>query len=149
MTVDGNALSDNAGGDVDGADDLGIGLDTLFDFTYTAHLPGEIDEEATNGRVNSDGAVFWELPLDSTETLTAAASGDSGGSNLVLILVVIGILVLGLIALAAVVFFIFMNRRDPAPAAVAVGDAPAPAYDPDQPTQPVETVDPESRSDPN
>ena len=149
LTVDGAALTNTAGGeDLEGAEDFGLGLDTIFEFTYTARLPGELDEEATNGRVGSDGTVTWDLPLDTTETLTAKSSTGGDSSNLLLILVVIGILVLGLIALGAVGFFIFMNRRgsSPAPETAAAGTAvdpqpgagvaPPPSYGADQPTQP-------------
>ena len=146
LTVDGMALTNTAGGeDLEGAEDLGLGLDTIFEFTYTARLPGEIDEEETNGRIASDGSVTWDLPLDTTETLTAASSTGGDGSNLLLILVVIGILVLGLIALAAVGFFIFMNRRSSSPAPAAApgvqpqagsGTPPPSSYGADQPTQP-------------
>lgn len=141
LTVDGAQLTDSAGEGLDDTEDLGIGLDAIFEFTYTARLPGEIDEEATNGQISEDGTVTWDLPLDSTETLTAASSTGGGGSDLTTILVVAGIIVLGLIALAAVIFFILMNRRGAAPAAsTPEGEAAPPppgAYDPDQPTRPI------------
>ncbi|MEZ4524205.1 MAG: hypothetical protein R3A46_21615 [Thermomicrobiales bacterium] len=156
LTVDGSQLTDTAGEGLGESEDLPIGLDTLFDFTYTARLPGEIDEDETNGRVSDDGSVTWDLPLEGSQTLTAASSAGGDGSNLLLILVVVGIIVLGLIALAAVAFFIFMNRRGSSPAAAtATGPTtpppPTTTYDHDQPTQPgfptSENADDQSRRD--
>ena len=157
LTVDGSALTDTAGEDLGDTGELGLSLDTIFEFTYTATLPGEVDEDETNGSVGSDGTVTWDLPLEGSATLTAASSTGSGSSNLVLILVVIGILVLGLIALAAVGFFIFMNRRGatPAPATAEPAGAPAPmpppppaSYGADQPTQPSMPTVPEAGEPP-
>lgn len=150
LTVDGSALTDTAGEDLGDTEDLGIGLDTIFEFTYTARLPGEIDEEATNGQIASDGSITWDLPLEGSETFTAVSSTDDGSSNLLLILIVIGVIVLGLIALAAVAFFILMNRRGSDPAAATVGGpAPPPppptSYGADQPTQPSIPTVPDER----
>ncbi len=159
LVVDGTALTDTAGDDLGDTEDLGLSLDTIFDFSYSARLPGEIDEEETNGRIASDGTITWDLPLDGTETLTAVSSTGGDGVNVLLILIVVGIIVLGLIALAAVAFFVLMNRRGSDPA-VATAGAPAPppppsasTYGADQPTQPsMPTVqdpqDPPQRNDP-
>jgi hypothetical protein len=155
LTVNGSALTDTAGEDLGDTEDLGLSLDTIFEFTYTARLPGEVDEDDTNGSVSSDGSITWDLPLEGSESLTAVSSTGGDGSNLVLILVVVGILVLGLIALAAVVFFIFMNRRGSTPAtATAVPAAPmAPpppaSYGADQPTQPTLPTVPEASEPPD
>jgi hypothetical protein len=146
LAVNGDILTDTASEDLDegaeGEDPFSdIPLDSLFEFTYTIRMPGEIDEDETNGRVNADGSVTWDLPLQGTETFTAVSRDDSGGTDILLIIVVVGIIVLGLIALAAVGFFIFMSRRGSGPAAAG---APA-GYPPpqggvpgsDQPTQPM------------
>ena len=161
LTVDGATLTDTAGEGLDDTGDLGIGLDTIFEFTYTARLPGEIDEDATNGRVIDDTVVTWDLPLEGSETLTAASSTDGGGSGLILTLVVVGIIVLGVIALAAVIFLVLMNRRGTEPATVTpegqstppmTEDEPAPpppgTYDPDQPTRPIPPQETDPPDDP-
>lgn len=160
LTVDGATLTDTAGEGLDDSDDLGIGLETIFEFTYSARLPGEIDEDATNGRITDDSVVTWDLPLEGSETLTAASSTNGGGSGLILTLVVVGIIVLGLIALAAVVFFVFMNRRGTEPAGAIpegqstpplTGDEEVPppgTYDPDQPTRPIPPPESDPAADP-
>lgn len=156
LTVDGSALTDTAGDDLGDTGDLGISMDTIFDFSYTARLPGEIDEEETNGTVASDGSITWDLPLEGSETLTAVSSTGSDSSSLLIILIIIGIIILGLIALAAVAFFILMNRRGSNTAPAATADAPAPppppaSYGADQPTQPSMPAvpDEEERQDQN
>lgn len=155
LTVDGTALTNTAGEDIGDTEDLGLSLDTIFEFTYPARLPGEVDEEETNGRVGSDGSITWDLPLEGSASLTAASSTGSD-SNLVLILVVVGILVLGLIALAAVAFFIFMNRRGSTPATATPAGSAAPpppasptSYGADQPTQPSMPTAPDAPEPPD
>lgn len=177
LTVDGSALTNTAGdelneGEDGGLGDLGFDMSMIFEFNYVARLPGEIDEDATNGRIGSDGRITWEIPLEGSATFTAASSVDDGGSNLWLILVVIGIVVLGLLALAAVAFFIFLNRRRSQPVVAtpitpagpaAPGATPPPAgptpYQPGSPTSPpappasspqtAETLPPAPRYDPD
>jgi hypothetical protein len=159
LTVDGDVLTDTAGEGLDegteGEDPFsGIGLESIFEFTYTVRMPGEIDEDETNGRIGADGSVTWDLPLEGSETFTAVSRDNDGGTDLLLIVVVIGIIVLGLIALAAVGLFIFMSRRGSAPATAATGPA---GYPPpvggvpgsDQPTQPMSPPPPSypSRTD--
>lgn len=147
LTVDGDILNQGAGegmseGGGEDMGDLGFGLDQILEMTYTARLPGDIDADETNGTVNDDGSITWDLPLSGQETLVAQSSSGGGDSNLVLLLVIAGGIVLGLIALAAVGFVVFMNRRTPAPGAPsAAGASTSPATgstwstDPNQPTQ--------------
>lgn len=146
LTVDGSALTSSAGeelGEGEDLSELGFDMSMFFDFSYTARMPGEIDEDQTNGRIGADGVITWELPLQGSETLTAASKVEGGGSNLWLVLIAIGIFVVGLLALAAVAFFIFMNRRSPQPAtATPAGPAPAPGYSPAAGTPPAPRVDP-------
>jgi hypothetical protein len=119
LTVDGDELVQGAGEDLgegQAPEDFGFDLATIFDMTYTANMPGDIDEDETNGEILDDGRVQWELPLTGVETLTAVSSADDDDSNLLIWLLIGGIILLGLIGVAAVVFIIFMGRRSTAPA---------------------------------
>lgn len=120
LTVNGDELVQGAGEDLgegQSPEDFGFDLATIFEMTYTANMPGEVDEDETNGEILDDGRVQWELPLTGVETLTAVSSGDDDDSNMLIWLLVGGIILLGLIGIAAVAFVIFMGRRKSAPAA--------------------------------
>ncbi len=155
LTVDGAQLTDTAGEGLGEGGDLGeFGLDlsTIFDFTYSARMPGEIDVDETNGRISEDGLITWDLPLEGSETLTAV-SAEEDSSNWVWILVVLGIIALGLIAIAGIVFVLLMTRRKPATEPAVVSETVSPPATPtsyavpDQPTTqitPVTPVEPEA-----
>lgn len=118
LTVDGDELMQGAGEDLGGGELTGFDPSQIFEMTYIASLPGEIDEDETNGTVLDDGRVQWDLPLSGSETLVAQSSTSDDGLNLAL-LVVIGIIVLGLLAAIVVALVIFMGRRGTGPAQTA------------------------------
>ncbi|MFW6074328.1 MAG: LppM family (lipo)protein [Chloroflexota bacterium] len=139
LTVDGDELLQGAGEGMDGGGELeGLDMSTFFEMTYVASLPGEVDEDETNGRVLDDGRVEWELPVSGSETMTAVSSTGGGGSNLALFLV-IGIIILGLLAAVVIGFVIFITRRDPS---AATAGAPGAGDSPDTVPMPQETGGP-------
>lgn len=118
-------------------------LSGFITMTYTVTMPGEIDEEETNGRILDDGRVQWDLPLTGTENFVAVSTTDSGVSTLMLA-GVIGLLFLFIGGAAALALFLIMRNRRAQPAP----EAAAPAgygVDPDAPTAPY----PHATQDPN
>lgn len=158
LTVDGDELVQGAGEDLgegQSPEDFGFDLATIFDMTYTANMPGDVDEDETNGEILDDGRVQWELPLTGVETLTAVSTADDDDSNLLIWLLIGGIILLGLIGVAAVAFVIFMGRRSttPAPAGPSApepGPGTQPTTDPysPPPSQPMGATPPPSTPPP-
>lgn len=102
-------------------------LSGFITMTYTARMPGEIDEEATNGRILEDGRVQWDLPLTGAETFTAVS--ETEGASTLLLLGVIGLLFVFIGGAALLALFLYLRSRRTEPAA-----APYPhAVDPNKP----------------
>lgn len=113
-------------------------LSGFITMTYTVSMPGELDEEETNGDVLADGRVQWDLPLSGTHNFIAVSETEGDGAGL-LLWVVLGALLLAFVGGAALLalFLIMRNRK-----AAAQTTYPA---DPDAPTAPF----PHAQVDPN
>jgi hypothetical protein len=107
-------------------EDMGFGsMDSFFDITYTATLPGEISE--TNGTDLGNGKVEWELPMTGkTEIMAISEEGSESSGGLLIIGGLIALLLLG--GVAGV--FLLTRRRTPAPAASAGSFSPNPSVAP-------------------
>jgi hypothetical protein len=105
---------------------MGFGsMDSFFDITYTATLPGEISE--TNGTDLGNGKVEWELPMTGkTEIMAISEEGSASSGGLLIIGGLIALLLLG--GVAGV--FLLTRRRTPAPAASAGSFSPNPSVAP-------------------
>jgi hypothetical protein len=129
LTIDSDILfaeTPASGEDAEEVEDMGFGsMESFFDITYTATLPGEISE--TNGTDLGDGKVEWELPLTGTTELTAVSeegSDSSGG-----LLIIGGLIVLLLLGGVAGVFLL-TRRRTSGPATSAGSFNPSPSVAP-------------------
>ena len=125
VTVSGEQL---AGGEM--TEEEGISPAMLSGFitmTYTVRMPGEIDEDATNGRILEDGRVQWDLPLTGSETFTAVSETEGEGASTLLLLGVIALLFVFIGGAALLALFLYLRSRR---------TQPATAYDPDVPTAP-------------
>lgn len=124
-------------------------LSGFFDMTYTVRMPGELNEDETNGRVLADGRVQWDIPLTGTQSFIAVSETEGDGAS-VLMWVILGLLLLAFIggAVLLALFLLLRGRRAPA-AAPATEPAPPVATssyaDPDAPTAPF----PQAQQDPN
>lgn len=137
VTIDGAAL---AGEDL--TEEEGISPAMLSGFitmTYTVRMPGELDEDATNGRILDDGRVQWDLPLTGTETFIAVSETEGEGVSPLLLAGVIGLLFLFIAGAALLALFLIMRNRRAQRAPATYG------ADPDAPTAPF----PHAASDPN
>ena len=114
-------------------------LSGFITMTYTVSMPGELDEEETNGDVLADGRVQWDLPLSGTHNFIAVSETEGDGAGL-LLWIALGALLLAFIGGAALLalFLIMRNRK----AAAQAGTYPA---DPDAPT----AAFPHTQADPN
>lgn len=116
-------------------------LNAFITMTYTVRMPGEIDEDATNGRILPDGRVQWDLPLTGTQNFIAVSETEGDGIGTLMLLGVIGLLFLFIGGAALLALFLFLRSRKPQPAA----EAPPGYIDPDAPTAPY----PHATEDPN
>lgn len=134
LTVDGEQLSFANIGDSINIPDLGFGgfnFENILEITYTAKMPGEIQEDETNGRILSDSRVRWDIPTSGTEQLTAVSStGSDDDFPLLLVLGVSSFCVMALALLALLIIILLMRRR-PGP------EAPQPAAPPSPPPAPI------------
>lgn len=114
-------------------------LSGFITMTYTVSMPGELDEEETNGDVLADGRVQWDLPLSGTHNFIAVSETEGDGAG-VLLWIALGALLLVFVGGAALLalFLIMRNRKTTARS----GTYPA---DPDAPTAPF----PHTQADPN
>lgn len=109
-----------------------VGLDTLIDLTYSATMPGTIDEEQTNGQVLDSNHVSWEISLDEEQQLVAVSTDEDEAFPWLLLLIIGGIVLVLLIG--GGIILVALTRRGnitPQPAA----EAPTPPATADQPTR--------------
>jgi|GEM_PF-6734871 len=130
LTIDSDILfadTPASGEEAEEFEGFGLGsLDSFFEITYTATMPGEIKE--TNGTDLGDGKVEWELPLTGLTEITAVSSeGSSGGIGGLLI---IGGLVALLAAGGLAGVFLFTRRRTPVTVSNTGSFNPAPTAAP-------------------
>jgi hypothetical protein len=131
MTIDSGLLFTGFG---EGDEIQGFSPEDLVEFSYTATMPGDIQE--TNGEEVDDDTARWEIPVSGVTEISAVSSGSSGSDSASL-LIIVGLILLLLIG-AAVAVFLFTRRRPPAPApAVATPAGPvAPVATTEAPTLP-------------
>jgi hypothetical protein len=141
LTVNGSELF---GDDIEEEEGISPAMLSAFiTMTYTVRMPGEIDEDATNGRILPDGRVQWDLPLTGTENFVAVSETEGDGVGTLVLLGVIGLLILFIGGAALLALFLFLRSRRTEPAAAPV--SPAGSVDPDAPTAPY----PHATGDPN
>jgi hypothetical protein len=116
-------------------------LSAFVTMTYTVRMPGEIDEDRTNGRILPDGRVQWDLPLSGSSNLVAVSETEGDGVSTLLLLAVIGLLFLFIGGAALLALFLILRGRKAKPAA----EAPPGTFDPNAPTAPY----PHATEDPN